>query len=44
VRIGNNVRLLNESGVREADGPNYCIRDGIIIIPKEAVIPDNTTI
>jgi glucose-1-phosphate adenylyltransferase len=44
VRIGNNVRLLNESGVKEADGPNYFIRDGIIIIPKEAVIPDNTTI
>ncbi len=44
VRIGNNVRLLNEAGIQEADGPNYFIRDGIIIIPKEAVIPDNTTI
>ncbi len=44
VRIGNNVRLLNESGVKEADGPNYFIRDGIIIIPKDAVVPDNTSL
>ena len=35
VRIGKNVRLVNERGVQEEDGENYCIRDGIIIIPKK---------
>ncbi|HSE16968.1 MAG TPA: glucose-1-phosphate adenylyltransferase [Pyrinomonadaceae bacterium] len=45
-RIGKNARLLNESGVAEADGPGgaYFIRDGIIIVPKNAVIPDGTVI
>src|SRR5262249_55334600 len=39
-RIGNNARLLNEAGTTAADGPNgaYFIRDGIIIVPKNAVI------
>jgi glucose-1-phosphate adenylyltransferase len=46
VRIGKNARLLNEAGVMEAEGPNgsYFIRDGIIILPKNAVIPDGTVI
>jgi glucose-1-phosphate adenylyltransferase len=44
VRIGNNVRLLNENGIQEADGDFFCIRDGIIIIPKDAVVPDNTAV
>jgi len=45
-RIGKNARLLNEAGVVEADGPGgaYFIRDGIIIVPKSAVIPDGTII
>ena len=45
-RIGNNARLLNEAGTVAADGPNgsYFIRDGIIIVPKNAVIPDGTVI
>ncbi len=45
-RIGKNARLLNEAGVAEADGPGgaYFIRDGIIIVPKSAVIPDGTVI
>lgn len=35
-RIGANVRLLNDAGVVEADGPDgsYYIRDRIIIVPK----------
>jgi glucose-1-phosphate adenylyltransferase len=46
VRIGKNARLLNEAGVAEADGPggSYFIRDSIIIVPKNAVIPDGTII
>ena len=45
-RIGGNARLLNEAGTAEADGPNgsYYIRDGIIIVPKNAVIPDGSVI
>lgn len=45
-RIGNNARLLNDAGTTVADGPNgsYYIRDGIIIVPKNAVVPDGTVI
>jgi len=45
-RIGKNARLLNEAGVVETDGPGgaYFIRDGIIIVPKNAVIADGTVI
>jgi glucose-1-phosphate adenylyltransferase len=45
-RIGKNARLLNESSVVEFDGPGgaYFIRDGIIIVPKNAVITDGTVI
>jgi glucose-1-phosphate adenylyltransferase len=37
-RIGDGVRLVNESGVQEADGDGYYIRNGIIIVPKGARI------
>jgi glucose-1-phosphate adenylyltransferase len=45
-RIGSGVRLLNETRVSEADGENgsYYIRDGIIIVPKNAVIRDGTIV
>jgi len=45
-RIGSGVRLLNEAAVHEVDGPDgtYFIRDGIIIVPKNAVIRDGTVI
>jgi glucose-1-phosphate adenylyltransferase len=35
-RIGDGVRLVNESGVEHADGDGYYIRNGIIIVPKSA--------
>ncbi len=35
-RIGDGVRLVNESGVQHADGDSYYIRNGIIIVPKSA--------
>ena len=41
-RIGEGSRLVNLGGLREFDGPNYCIRDGIVIVPKDAVIPPGT--
>jgi glucose-1-phosphate adenylyltransferase len=43
-RIGRGVRLVNERGVQEADGENYYIRSGIIIVPKGAVVPDGTVV
>jgi glucose-1-phosphate adenylyltransferase len=45
-RIGAGVRLLNEAGVVEAEGPNgsYYIRDRIIIVPKNGLIPDGTVV
>ena len=45
-RIGSGVRLLNEAQVSKADGENgsYYIRDGIIIVPKNAVISDGTVV
>ena len=46
VRIGRNVQLVNSEGIEHMDGENgsYNIRDGIIIIPKNAVIENDTTI
>lgn len=43
-RIGRGVRLINEAKVTEADGDGYYIRDGIIIVPKNAVIKDGGVI
>jgi glucose-1-phosphate adenylyltransferase len=45
-RIGSGARLLNEAGKVEVDGEggSYFIRDGIIIVPKNAVIKDGTII
>jgi glucose-1-phosphate adenylyltransferase len=43
-RIGRNVRIVNKAGVTEADGDSWVIRDGIVVVPKNAVIPDGTTI
>lgn len=43
-RIGRDVRILNEAGRDEVVGGNYYIRDGIVIIPKDGVIPDGTVI
>jgi glucose-1-phosphate adenylyltransferase len=46
VRIGKNVKLINQAGAenRDADDKSFYIRDGIIIIPKNAVINDGTII
>jgi len=45
-RIGSGVRLLNEAGLTEIDGDggSYFIREGIIIVPKNAVIQDGAVI
>jgi glucose-1-phosphate adenylyltransferase len=43
-RIGRNVRVVNRAGVAEADGDNYAIRDGVVVVPKGAVLPDGAVI
>lgn len=40
VRIGKNCIITNHAKVKNFDGENFFIRDGIIIIPKDAQIPD----
>lgn len=44
VRIGRNVRILNERGVQDQDAGSWYIRDGIVIVPKSATLPDGTVI
>ena len=38
------MRIVNEARVKERDAGNYYIREGIVIIPKGASIPDGTVI
>lgn len=44
VRVGNKVVISPEGKSQDADGPGYYIRDGIVVIPKNSVIPDGTWI
>jgi len=44
VHIGNNVRIRGNAGLQDMDTPDYTVRDGIVIIKKNAVIYDNTNI
>jgi len=43
-RIGDNVSVINAHNLKEKDEENYNIRDGIIVIPKGAIIPKGTVI
>ena len=44
VRIGDGSRIVNEQKARHADGPGWSIREGIVVVEKNAVIPPNTAI
>jgi glucose-1-phosphate adenylyltransferase len=43
-RIGRDVQIVNRHKVQNADGDNYVIRDGIVVIPNGEVLPDGTVI
>ena len=43
-RVGRDVKIVNRRGLREADADHYVIRDGIVVIPNGAVVPDGTVI
>jgi len=44
MRIGDNCIISPEGKDENEDGEGYFIRDGIVIIPKNAVVPHNTVI
>jgi glucose-1-phosphate adenylyltransferase len=43
-RIGSGVKILNEANLEHHDGDGYFIREGIVVIPKNGVIPDGSVI
>jgi glucose-1-phosphate adenylyltransferase len=43
-RIGRGVRLVNEKGLKEKDGDGYFIREGLIIVPKNGIVPDGAVV
>jgi glucose-1-phosphate adenylyltransferase len=43
-RIGNGVKLINAKNTRDEQTDNYVIVNGIIVVPKNGVIPDGTVI
>jgi glucose-1-phosphate adenylyltransferase len=41
VRIGKRTRIVNDHGWDEiGDSPTFTVRDGVAIVPKDAIIPD----
>lgn len=43
-RIGDGCKLLNEQKIEEAETPDYSIRGGIIVVPKNAELAPGTVI
>jgi glucose-1-phosphate adenylyltransferase len=43
-RIGRGVQIVNRRKVQDEEGDNYVIRDGIVVLPAGAVVPDGTVI
>ncbi|MFH1594258.1 MAG: glucose-1-phosphate adenylyltransferase [Candidatus Omnitrophota bacterium] len=44
VKIGDNSRIVNEKKVKEFEGENYSIKDGIVIVHKNATLAPGTVI
>jgi glucose-1-phosphate adenylyltransferase len=43
-RIGRHVRIVNQRGIKDLVAGNYAICDGIVVVPKDGVVPDGTVI
>ncbi len=43
-RIGKNVTIRNIPDRPDSETENWVAREGLVIVPKSAVIPDNTII
>jgi glucose-1-phosphate adenylyltransferase len=44
VSVGKGCVIKNQDGIQEGEGDLFVIRDGIVVLPKNAVIPDGTVI
>ncbi|MGC9467269.1 MAG: glucose-1-phosphate adenylyltransferase [Anaerolineae bacterium] len=44
VRIGRNVVIRNHEGADDVETDTYVVKDGLVVVPKGSVIPDNTVI
>jgi glucose-1-phosphate adenylyltransferase len=42
--IGKGCTITNPTAVQEGQGPGFYIRDGIVVVTKNATIPDGTVI
>jgi glucose-1-phosphate adenylyltransferase len=42
-RVADGVRLVNEGNIVTADGDGWYIRDGIIVVPKGAIVTKGVT-
>jgi glucose-1-phosphate adenylyltransferase len=43
-RIGHGVKIVNKKGIRDLETDMYWIKDGIVVIPRNVIIPDGTEI
>jgi glucose-1-phosphate adenylyltransferase len=43
-RIGSNVQILETGREQNADGTGWAIRDGVVVVRRNAVIPDGTVV
>ena len=43
-RVGANVRLCNRDKIKNGEGPNFVIREGIVVIPRSAMVLDGAVI
>jgi len=43
-RIGEGVVIRSQEGARDFDGPGYCVRDGVVIVPKNSAIAPGTVV
>ncbi len=43
-RVGANVHIVNQNKVQVGEGKNFVIREGIVVIPKGAIVLDGTVI
>jgi len=44
VLIGDDVQIINRKGLDDYEGDFYCIKSGIVIIEKNAIVPSGTVI
>jgi len=38
------VRIINRNKIQDGEGPNFVIREGVVVIPKATVVADGAVI